>query len=372
MTDNVISLAKQLIEMPSVSQQSNAAISDFIQEWLTPLGFEFERVEYRDQNDVLKVNLIGKLGEGTGGLAFSSHSDTVPGQEADWPAFEARVEDGRLYGRGSCDMKGPLAATMMAVAAVDRTKLTCPLYMIVTSDEELGLYGAEHTAQHSKLLPKSRPQYSVIAEPTRLQPVYGHKGYAMVRATAYGKAAHTSTGKGVSANFQVAPFMAEMAELAKKFATDPQFMNDQFDPPTNGFNMIVNDGNTAFNVTADKSEVGLSFRVMPDTQADEVLAQIVARAKEHRLETWTNTCPPLYTSLDSDLVKAACELTGTSAPGVVSYSTDGAYLQSHIEDLVILGAGDIAQAHTVGEYVSIEQLEQSVDVYRQLIERLCM
>ena len=106
MIDDVVELTKKLVTIQSVSKMSNAPISDYLQTALEGIGAVVERLEYRDENDELKVNLIGKIGEGSGGLAFCSHSDTVPGQEVDWPAFDPVVENGRLYGRGSCDMKG--------------------------------------------------------------------------------------------------------------------------------------------------------------------------------------------------------------------------------------------------------------------------
>lgn len=366
---NVVSLSKKLVSMYSVSAHSNVQVCDYIESWLKSEGFTIERLEYADENGVLKANLIAKLGEGTGGVAFCSHCDTVPGKG--WDAFNPVVKDGRLYGRGSCDMKGPLAATMVAAATIEASKLAQPLYIVVTADEETTLYGANYVAQHSQILRESRPQYGVIAEPTRLVPVYGHKGYARISATAYGKAAHSSTGLGISATFRAAPFMAEMAQLAEQLKTDQRYMNDEFLPPTNGFNITVNDGNCALNVTAAKTEVGLSFRVMPNSRAEELLAIIIETAQKYGLETDSKYDAALYTSLDSELIKAACAVTGISSPEVVAYGTDGIYLQACIDELVILGPGDIAVAHTVGESISIAELERSVDIYRKMIERLC-
>ena len=366
---NVLSLSKKLVSMYSVSAHSNVEVCDYIEGWLKSEGFTIERLEYTDENGVLKANLIAKLGHGTGGIAFCSHCDTVPGEG--WDAFTPVVKDGRLHGRGSCDMKGPLAATMVAAATIDRAKLAQPLYIVVTADEETGLDGANYVSQHSQILQESRPQYGVIAEPTRLIPVYGHKGYARISTTAYGKAAHSSTGLGVSATFRIAPFMAEMAQLAEQLNTDERYMNHEFLPPTNGFNITVNDGNCALNVTAAKTEVGLSFRVMPDSQAEELLAMIIETAEKYGLDAHSEYEDALYTSLDSELIKAACAVTGISSPEVVAYGTDGIYLQSCIDELVILGPGDIAVAHTIYESISVDELERSVDLYRQMIERLC-
>ena len=369
---DVVTLASQLINFESVSRQSNAPISDFVETYLSEAGFTIERLEYRDENDVLKVNLIAKLGQGTGGLAFCSHSDTVPGQEEDWPAFTATVKDGGLYGRGSSDMKGPLAATMIAAARADPAKLTQPLYVVVTSDEEIGLEGAKYVVEHSAMLRDSQPIYGVIAEPTRLVPVYGHKGYARMYITAYGEAAHTSTGKGISANFLMAPFMADMAKLAERLKSDPSYMNDEFTPPTNGFNMIINDGNCALNVTAPKTVVTVAFRMMPDSRGDELVAEIRQTTEKYGLDFRSESVGPLYTAKDSELLQAAHAATHISTPETVSYGTDGMVLQNSIDQLVILGPGDINVAHTVGEFISIDELERAVGVYEQMIERLCM
>ena len=134
MINDVVELTKILVGCQSVSRMSNAPISDYIQSLLEEMGAVVERLEYIDDNGELKVNLIGKIGEGSGGVAFCSHSDTVPGQESDWAAFEPWLENGRLYGRGSCDMKGPLAATMIAASKIDASQLKNPIYSVATSD----------------------------------------------------------------------------------------------------------------------------------------------------------------------------------------------------------------------------------------------
>ena len=123
--------------------------------------------------------------------------------------------DDKLYGRGSCDMKGPLAATMVAAGKIDASQLKQPIYIVVTADEEIGLLGAKYVANNSVMLRDDKPVYGVIAEPTSMIPVYAHKGGQFVTVIAHGTAAHTSTDKGDSATFKLAPFMAEMAETAQ-------------------------------------------------------------------------------------------------------------------------------------------------------------
>jgi len=324
MTTDVLNLTKELIAIPSVSQRDNVTISEFLRQQLQDAGFE------------------------------------VP-----------EVKDGRLLGRGSCDMKGPLAATMMAGAAVDASQLKSPLFIAVTADEEVGYGGAFQIARESKLLQAGWPQHVVVAEPTELEPVYAHKGGCRIYVTAQGRAAHTSTGQGVSANFLIAPFLADMAGLVEVFQNDERFMNHEFDPPTNGFNMVIDDGDCASNVTAAKTVCTLGLRRMPDDHIDEAVAMIRERAERYGLEMTSQEMGPFYTEQSAQIVQASLVATGLSKAKSVPFGTEATVYKDHAE-AVVLGPGCIDQAHTVGEWIDIAQLENAVDVYGHLIHKLCM
>lgn len=372
MLPNVVHLTQELIRIQSVSAMSNAPVSDYLQTVLDGIGCDIERLEYTDRNGELKVNLIGKLGSGTGGLAFCSHSDTVPGQEVDWPAFEPEIRDGKLYGRGSCDMKGPLAATIIAASQIDAAQLKKPLYILITADEEIGLFGAKYMVEHSKMLKTDRVQYGIIAEPTEMVPVYAHKGGAGARVTSHGVAAHSSTDQGLSANFALARFMAEMADLRDVSLQEKQYQDDNFDPPTNGFNMTMTDFNTAGNVTAPKAVCRVGFRTMPGANNEDLLEKIVKAAEKYGLEINHRFHAPLHVSTASPLVKAAVRALNGKEPETVSYGTDGIYLQNAIPQMVVLGPGSISVAHTIQEHIPLNQLERSVEVYKQIVGELCM
>jgi len=366
----VLQLTQTLIAMPSDSNHSNADIADFLALQLQQAAFDVERLEYQESDSTRKVSLVARLGEGKGGLGFFSHSDTVPGGEG-WNPFEPVVENGHLIGRGSCDMKGPLAATLVAAAGIDATKLRQPLYIVVTADEEIGFGGAKQVVKESTLLQTNWPTYGVIAEPTRMIPVYAHKGGIQVYVTAYGRAAHTSTEKGISANFLIAPFLAEMADLLPLFRGDERFMNHEFDPPTNGFNLVISDGDCKSNVTAAKTVCTLSLRTMPNDHRDEAVALISAKAQKCNLEVRTRGFGPFYVAPDAEIVSMACQATGVAKPETVPFGTEALVYQDYLQP-VILGPGDIAQAHTLGEWIAVEQLTQAAQVYRRLIERICL
>ncbi len=366
---DVIELTKALVGIESEVHHSNAAVSSHLESLMKGLGFEVERLAYDDEG-LEKVNLAGKLGPGEGGLGFFGHSDTVPGGEG-WHPYLPEVRDGRLYGRGSCDMKGAVASMLVAVARMDAARLRRPVFVGVTADEENGHVGAHFIPHASRLLRNAWPAYCVVGEPTELKPVYAHKGSHRIEVTARGIAAHTGTDRGVSANFLLAPFLAEMAELRKLFQTDERFMNREFSPPTNGFNMVLDDGGCRPNITASKAVCILSLRTMPDAHAEEAVQIIADKAKAYGFEVHIRETSAFRVSPDAEVVRVACQVTGVDRAETVPYGTEAEAYQ-HYTQPVVLGPGNIAQAHTKGEWIEVDQLTRAVDIYGRMIERLCM
>ena len=203
-------------------------------------------------------------------------------------------------------------------------------------------------------------------------PVYAPKGGVHVTVTSKGVAAHSSTDKGVSANFQLARFMAEMADLRDLVMQDESFMNDEFDPATNGFNMTITDFNTHGNVTAPLAECRVGFRGMPNANKEKLVTIITETAEKYDLEHETRGFEPLYVSQESLLVKTAVRAVNGRKPETAPYGTDGLYLQDVIPQMVVLGPGDINVAHTVGEFVPVDELGQAVTAYEKVIVDLCM
>jgi acetylornithine deacetylase len=366
---NVVELTQALVAFPSPSQQSNEAIANYLATLLKDLGFRVEELSYMD-GDHRKVSLVARKGTGEGGLGIFSHSDTVPG-DTGWEPFTPILQDGRIIGRGSTDMKGAVAASIVAAAPYTPDQLRLPLTVVITADEEIGYGGAKQVVAESKSLADNWPTYGIIGEPTRMRPVYAHKGGVRLRVTAHGVAAHTSTDKGISANFLIAPFLAEMAELNTLLKSDPRFQNSEFDPPTNGFNLVLSDGDTAANVTAAKTVCTVGFRPMPNDHRQEVIERVLASAKKHDLEVDWYLHEPFYVDRNSTLIQAALAATGLPAAETVPFGTEAAIFKDKLQ-LVILGPGDIAQAHTKGEWVAIDQLHTAVDVYRKLINQFCV
>ncbi len=366
---SVTELTSKLISIPSVSRDGNVEVSDYLQSFLEENGFEVERLSYVHEVDgQTKVSLVAKKGKGKGGFGFFSHSDVVPANDNQFEPYE---KDGKLYGRGSCDMKGPLAASIVAAIKADPKKLKKPVYIVIAADEEYGFGGCKQISNQSQIFQTHGwPDMGVVPEPTEMIPVYAHKGGYHINVTAHGVAAHTSTEKGTSANFLIAPFLAEMAELKQRFMTDPHFADDEFEPATNGFNLTLDDGNCAGNVTAAKTIAKLNLRSMPKANTQDAVKLVIDKAKAHGFDVEHSGVDAFYVAQGSDIIKLSLELTGEEKALAVPYGTEALVYQKHLP-LVILGPGNIAHAHTIDEYVDIKELKRSVEVYEKMIERHC-
>ena len=367
---DTLDLAQRLIRIDSTCHSSNVEIIDYLQTVLEASQFTVERLTYTGPKGEAKANLVAKKGSGNGGFGIFCHSDTVPpGQEA-WGAFDPVVEKGRLRGRGSCDMKGALAAAIVAGTKIDPVELSKPYYLAITADEENGMWGAMQVVAESKMLKKAWPENGIVAEPTSLIPIRAHKGAARIFVTAHGKAAHTSTDKGISSNFLIAPFLAEMTALSDLFKTADRFMDPEFSPPTNGFNMVIDDGGCNPNVTPAKTVCSISLRTMPEDNRDEAIGMILEAADRYALESRQITIEPFFVSKESEILTAALEVTGCNTGDTAPYGTEALFYQDYV-DLVILGPGDVNQAHTIGEWIDIEQIRMAEMYYGQLIKRFC-
>lgn len=371
-----LQLARDLVAVDSTSARSNAAVSDHVEAVLRKLGFSTERVEYIDNRGVQKVNILGKKGNGAGGLAYFGHTDVVPAEDwfADEPGpFTPTVRDGRLYGRGSCDMKGSIACMLAAAAQYAAEELKHPLYVTCTADEEIGYGGAREVVARSALYRElvDGGTRGIIGEPTRLEVVYAHKGTYGFRAVSRGRAAHSSTREGKNANMAMIPFLAEMKWIHDETESDPEWQHAEFDPPTVSWNIGVNDHTPAVNITAPQSVCTVYFRPMPGQNASALLDRARQAADRCGLEFHVESRgEPLYLDPESPFVREMLRLAGRTTPRTVSYGTDGAIF-TQMKELVVLGPGDIAQAHTNDEWIALEQLERGTELYADAIKRWC-
>ena len=374
-TNKALRYTKRLVGFDTSSKLSNRLICKYLEMKLTKHGFVVERVAYLDSNRVRKINLIAKKGAGHGGLAYFGHTDVVPARR--WftkkaGPFEPKIARDRLYGRGTCDMKGSIACMLTAVQRFSWDDLKKPFYFVLTADEEIGFGGAKQVVEESKYYREmvDHQTKAIIGEPTSLEVVHAHKGSCKITAVSRGVAAHSSGTAGRNANLDMIPFLAEMKSLHDESMQNTQWQDEAFDPPTISMNICVRDNMEAFNVTPSKSVCRMYVRSMPRVDMEPVYNRIRAAAKKHEVKLKMQPFNGFWSEPDSPFVADTLQLVHKKTPRTVSFGTDGGVL-TELQDKIVFGPGNIAQAHTFDEWISLEQLEQGTEMYSKLIRHWC-
>ena len=378
----------QLIAFPSVSSTSNVAVTDWVSETVQYLGFSVARTEYTDGDGKCKANLVAKrapVGDhasadkatSPGGLAYFCHTDVVPANRWIGPhegsePFTAVDVNQRVYGRGACDMKGSLAAMLSAAARVKRDEQTRPLWLVCTADEEVGFEGAKHLVEHCdayRELVQAQPT-AIIGEPTELDVVYAHKGIRGFKVISRGLAGHSATRIGINANEAMVPMLVKLAELCERTRADKTLHDDRFDPPYLSWNFGFSDHSDVVNITPARSDAWVCIRPMPGIDGESLFAEVQRLADELGLEFVPfGGCGPLWTEPDTDAVTEMQRIAGGDRK-TVCYATDGGVFQE-LQHRVVIGPGSIEQAHTVDEWISLEQLDRGIQVYERAVRRWC-
>lgn len=376
-TDRVIALLRECVAFPSVSNVSNVDVSDWVRDRLEQIGCETEYLTYKDSNGVTKAAVAARCGPTTGrGAAYFCHSDVVSADAWDFagsgPWSLCQTED-RVYGRGSCDMKGSLCCMLAALEQVSPKKLQAPVFFICTPDEEIGMQGARHVAAESSVYREiaAGGHRGIVGEPTSLRVVHAHKGGVALRITSKGRAAHSSTCEGVNANMAMIPFLNDLHALCLETTESPEWQDARYDPPGISMNIGINDFSPTLNITPPQSVCTVYFRPMPQQNADLLIERINRSAAAQGLDCrLLFRSEPVFTSPDSEFVRELLEVTDEETSNTVAYGTDGGQFRE-VRDLAVLGPGDIRQAHTSDEWISVAQLSKGAALYRELIRRWC-
>ena len=371
----IVSLTQKLISYNTISHYSNLEVIDFIQHSMEKVDCNVERIEYTDKNGVAKANIIGQNGNVSNdpkkGIALMGHIDTVPAGGWDLDPFEGKVSENKLYGRGSCDMKGSVACMLEVISRYSANDLKSPLYLVVTADEEVGSTGAQIVTEKSEMFNNNFPRFGIIGEPTMLKVIRAHKGVIQFIVRSHGRFGHSSTGDGENANLKIIPFLNKMREIHNTLASDTQHFNHDFDPPFSDWNITISDGETAANVTPALSTCTITYRPMPGQNPQHWLKLAKQHADKYDLEMeilcWRD---PMITSVNSDLVQSALDITETHQALTVPYGTDGVIFGKYM-DLVVVGPGSISQAHTIDEWIELDQLEKGINVFSKFVDRFC-
>lgn len=357
-----------LVAIPSVSPLTNLPVIEYAEKHLA--GWKLERYPYRDAAGVEKINLvaISKMGTRKGGaeLALVCHTDTVP-YDPEWTeAVRPAIRGGKLYGRGSCDVKGFLACMLAAIPKVG--KLTKPLAIVLTADEEVGCVGAKFLARKKAL----RARNMVIGEPTGLHPVRAGKGYALAEIVVRGKEAHSAfPARGRSAIFGAARVVIALERVAKRLE---RRKNRAFDPPFTTLNVGLINGGTAKNIVAGECRITVEWRPVPGQAgawAAELIREALAALRVDATLEVKRLDPAFEPSATRDLVTMVESLTGRGAT-TVSFGTEAAHLSGLTSEAIVFGPGDMTAAHKSGEFVPVKELNECVGYLVEMIGRLCV
>jgi acetylornithine deacetylase len=366
---DVTGILLDLIAIPSVSSASNWPVIDYARDRLKPSQWEIRTFPYTDPNGVEKVNVVAiPKGRANGGgveLALVCHTDTVPYPD-DWPeAVRPKAIDGRVYGRGACDVKGFLACILAVVGDLEVSDHS--LAVVLTADEEIGCVGAKRLLAESQL----NARYAVVGEPTQLHPVIAGKGYALGEMVVRGKAAHSAFPQaGRSAILDAVTLINAIRKIGRQAAMQ---RHEEFDPPFTTINIGTITGGVAKNVVPAECQFLVEWRPVPG-QSEHWVADLIQEELErahkddpelHAVFKTIRTDAGFETALESQLVRQLRDLSGNS-PQTVAFGTEAPYLKRLGAETVVFGPGDMKTAHSSEENVPIEELERCVAILRRL------
>ena len=364
-------ILKTLIGFPSVVGQPNAAIAGWIAQYLGDFGIEAHLL-IGPEGD--RVNLFATIGpRDVPGLVLSGHMDVVPAQEPQWSAdpFQLRAEGDRLFGRGTSDMKGFLAAALAIVPSLIALKLARPIHLAFSYDEEAGCRGVPHLLE---ALPSlcALPVAAVIGEPSGLRPVLAHKGKAAARAEIHGRSGHSSRPDlGLNAIHAMARVITAAEGTAAKLSKGP--LDPVFEPPCSTIQIGTIRGGNAVNIIPESCIVEIEARAIAGVSPAALLEPVREALEGLKTEGFGTNWQPIagYPALSlpstAPIAALISRVTGETPLAAVSYGTEAGLYQAAGIDAIICGPGDIARAHKPNEYITRGELAACVDV----LERLC-
>ncbi len=365
-----LALLERLIAFDTVSARSNLALIDWVADYLRSHGLAPLILPNAAGT---KANLYATIGPDiAGGVVLSGHTDVVPVTDQEWHSdpFTLTARGDRLFGRGTADMKGFLALALAMVPELRARRLSRPVHLAFSYDEEVGCLGVPHLLQYIiGNLP--RPVLAVVGEPTMMRPANAHKGVNVFRTTILGKDAHASlTSQGANAILHAARLIRFIDWMADRERRRPD-PNPQFDPPHGSLNVGTIEGGTALNIIARRCAFTWDYRPLPaddETVIPSLFARHVAATALPRLwAEWPEgaietermcAVPALRPDPEGPAETLVRRITGANAAGTVPFGTEAGLFQRAGIPVVVIGPGDIAQAHQPDEYISRTQLAE--------------
>ena len=377
-----LDILARLIGHDTVSSKPNMALMADVQGWLHAAG---ARVTLIPDAGGGKANLFASIGpKATGGVMLSGHTDVVPVEGQDWthPPFRLTDFGGRLYGRGTADMKGFCAAAIAAMIAAARRPLKTPLHLALSYDEEIGCMGVGSLIDLLAAAP-FRPRFCIVGEPTGMQVATGHKGKVALRATCVGREGHSALAPmALNALHLAADFITVLRRVqAEVAATGPK--DGDYDVAYTTLHAGKMSGGVQVNIVPNRAVVDWEIRSLAQDDVVALIARVQAGADavvapfradfpeaEIRIERQWDY-PGLNTRTDAEVVRFVKGLTGANGTMKVAFGTEGGLFDARLGvPTVICGPGSMAQGHKPDEYVSLEQLARCDAMLAALVGRL--
>lgn len=361
-------LLATLIGFATVSRESNLDMIGFIRDYLDELGVKSELFYNAERT---KANLFATIGpRERGGIVLSGHTDVVPVEGQAWSvdAFRLTERDGRLYGRGTADMKGFIASVLAAVPGFVERDLKLPVHLAFSYDEEVGCLGVRPMLAELERRPH-KPVLCLIGEPTELKPVLGHKGKLAMRCQVKGAACHSAYAPyGVNAIQYAARMISRLEEIGDHLA-QPEYRDERFDPPFSTVQTGVIKGGRALNIVPAECEFDFEVRALPGFDAGQVADELQTYAEAELLPRMRavksdadirfqslSAYPALATSPDSEAARLLTLLTGSNEFGTAAFGTEGGLFEQAGIPTVVCGPGSMDQGHKPDEFLTSEQL----------------
>lgn len=358
----------RLIGFATVSRDSNLELIEFVRDYLHELGVDCELIYNAERT---KANLLATVGPCVaGGIVLSGHTDVVPVDGQAWTVepFCLSEAGGKLYGRGTADMKGYLASVLAAVPMFLASPLKRPVHLAFSYDEEVGCLGVRGLLE---VLPQRipAPALCLIGEPTELKPVLGHKGKLAMRCHVHGAPCHSAYAPyGVNAIEQAALLIGRLGEIGTRLA-EPQHHDDRFDPAYSTVQVGVISGGTALNIVPEDCRFDFEVRALPDFAPEAVANELQNYAEQTLLPAMQavkadtsirfeklSTYPGLATPADSAAARLIAQLCGSDEFSTVAFGTEGGLFDQAGIASVVCGPGSMDQGHKPDEFVSVDQM----------------
>jgi acetylornithine deacetylase len=376
---SVRKMIDKLIAFDTVSRNSNQALIDYVRDYLDGYGIASSLVPSADGS---KANLYATVGPAiAGGVVLSGHTDVVPVDGQPWNSdpFSVSERDDRLYGRGTCDMKGFIAIALALVPEMQQLKQ--PIHFALSYDEEVGCLGAPDMIKEI-LVNLPRPQAVIVGEPTSMKVVTAHKGITALKTCVTGHEAHSSqTHRGVSAVMTAARLITFLDDLAREKQSG-DLKDPEFEPAYTTIHAGTVQGGTALNIISRYCEFVWDIRQIPGDEPQAIIERFNAYCRELEpamqaiaSETGISTevmvtAPPFQHDPNSAAVQLAKALTGQNDTYKVPFVAEAGHFQQAGLPTVVCGPGSIDQAHQPNEYISLQQVEAGTQFLRKLIKRL--